>query len=944
MKGYTHKPDETGMSEGIKVQGMQENQQDVSVDEANQKLSDQAEEVAETQNQPTDETASTGHQETHRASDVANEPTLQVNEATSVDNEDINKTSDHLDGTDQKGAFVEENRLVDDHAEAIDEQEASSIEDSTQLSSQLSSANSATSSRMDDVAETPDSVYDLDPVADAPAQGWRFLPPSRSALLTGLAFWGVILLAAVLRFMWLDNKPLHHDESLHAYFSRQLLLNNIENWQSCWSALNSCYRYDPLTHGPFQFHATALVYKISQFLGVPDHGANGYTARIVAATLGTALVGLPYFLRHYLGKLGAWLACFLLAVSPSMVYFSRFTREDIYMAFFTLLLVVGTAEYMRTRKIGWFIAGVLGFVLSYATKEATFLTIAIFGSFFAVLAIWEIGGRWRFPFSFAQSNATQDHTNTEVESDTSSEAEGKNLDAMDNQPGESVVSRQDNAQANSLFARLLPRTMAPVLLLACLGVFGLVAKFFFDWLKGMATMITENPTAGESFIGQVKQVTILFVPWVGILLAVVVGILLYGEHVGIFPTTGRHGLAKRVDPKKQPLLDAIVTMPWTHWFFGFVVGWTVFTILFTALFTYLPNGIADGIWQGLYYWLAQQEVARGGQPWYYYLMLLPLYEVVGLLFGIVGIVYALYQPSRFRLFLIWWFFGNLAIYSWASEKMPWLMIHMTLPLVLLAAIGLRQIALTLWQGVRDLNLQERMRQQSQPSSPRRGNGVRIAGGLLGIVLAVFTLVISLQNMVQVSYVHPAGAQYEMMIYVQTTPHVEETMRKIEELDREYSGGQRTIPIGVMNGEMWPYVWYLRDYTAVCLGFQIGAQCQGVTPPVIIADPDRMADVQMTYGDQYNYQIYEMRAQWNQGYMPVPCNIQEDANCEPAQYGGVGPLPWLSYGNNPPTKGAFDPGLIVQNTWRWWWTRTPFGGLDTGYQFILALPKASGIVP
>ena len=137
----------------------------------------------------------------------------------------------------------------------------------------------------------------------------------------------------ILRFWGLGDKPLHHDESLHAYYSLQLM-HNLENWSSCFSPTVTCYQYNPLLHGPFQFHAIALVYKISQILGAPDNGVNTTTVRIAAATLGTVIVGLPFFLRDYLGKIGAWLACFLLAVSPSMVYFSRFAREDIYMACF----------------------------------------------------------------------------------------------------------------------------------------------------------------------------------------------------------------------------------------------------------------------------------------------------------------------------------------------------------------------------------------------------------------------------------------------------------------------------------------------------------------------------------------------------------------------------------------------------------------------------------
>src|SRR5581483_11353272 len=248
------------------------------------------------------------------------------------------------------------------------------------------------------------SEFSEDELPDEEIEGdERHLPPMRERVWTAISFWGVILLGAVLRFWGLGDKPLHHDESQHAYFSLQLM-HNMENWLACARVPGSCYHYDPVLHGPFQFHAIALVYKIAEILGVPGDGANNYTARIAAATLGTLIVALPYFLRDRLGTIGAWLACFLLATSPSLVYYSRFTREDIYMACFTLLLVFGVARYLRSRKARWLIVAALAFSLSYATKEATFLTVAIFGSFFGALLVWELGVRWQRPASSEESS------------------------------------------------------------------------------------------------------------------------------------------------------------------------------------------------------------------------------------------------------------------------------------------------------------------------------------------------------------------------------------------------------------------------------------------------------------------------------------------------------------------------------------------------------------
>ena len=59
-----------------------------------------------------------------------------------------------------------------------------------------------------------------------------------------------------------------------------------------------------------------------------------------------------------------------------------------------MLLVVSVARYMRSRKMRWLILASAAFTLSYATKEATFLTILTFGAFAAALIVWEIGSKF----------------------------------------------------------------------------------------------------------------------------------------------------------------------------------------------------------------------------------------------------------------------------------------------------------------------------------------------------------------------------------------------------------------------------------------------------------------------------------------------------------------------------------------------------------------------
>jgi uncharacterized protein (TIGR03663 family) len=758
-----------------------------------------------------------------------------------------------------------------------------------------------------DYASFPGNIPDD---ARPPRSRW----PTRQQLINWTPYWAVLLLAALLRFWNLGSKPLHHDESLHAYFSLQLL-HNLQNWAWCYGLDNApagytCYQYDPVLHGPFQFHAIALVYQISQWLGAPDNGVNTTTVRIAAALLGTLLVILPYFLRDYLGKFGAWLGCFLLAVSPSMVYFSRFAREDIYMACFTLLMVVATARYFRERKMRWIVLASAGFALSYATSEATFLTIAVFGSFLGGMIMWEIGSKIRLQLTVADREVS----------------------------------------------RLVPRTLAPVILGLYVVVAGIAAKILFSVLDRLSAYINANTSAANVDLANLEATTIRIIPWLGILLGLYVFSILLREMYGKLPVPGRRGLARLVD-RRQPVLDTILTMPWTHWFFALIVGWGIFLLLFTVVFTNIIGGIGDGIWKGIFYWIEQQNVARGGQPWYYYLLLIPLYEQIGVVFGIVGIVRCLLKPDRFRLFLVYWFLGDFVIYSWAGEKMPWLMIFMTMPMMLLAAIGIEPCALACYRYVK-----ERFFSGSAspvPASvdgpvtplpaPRRIPIGKPALGLFGVVMAFLLLLPTLHNMYEVSYVDPATGPLEMMIYVQTTYDVNTVMANIDAVNQKDFAGNHQMRIGVTSDATWPFAWYLRDYTNVCYNYPTACPTwQNAVPVVVSGGDDPYGDL-ATYSDSGKYlsHMYDMRTWWDEGYKMPPCPLGQpsSATCANPEDGtGVGPGLWLSYGDNPPPNAKFNLGLTVGRIWDWWWYRQPFGSTAGAYNMELFIQNGLGVKP
>ena len=99
------------------------------------------------------------------------------------------------------------------------------------------------------------------------------------------AYAALVVLGFGFRLWDLGARAMHHDESLHAYYSYQLLQGNG-------------YEHSPLLHGPFQFFGTALTFFLTG-------GANDFTARLLPALFGGALVVLPLAFRSRLGKGGA---------------------------------------------------------------------------------------------------------------------------------------------------------------------------------------------------------------------------------------------------------------------------------------------------------------------------------------------------------------------------------------------------------------------------------------------------------------------------------------------------------------------------------------------------------------------------------------------------------------------------------------------------------------
>jgi len=174
----------------------------------------------------------------------------------------------------------------------------------------------------------------------------------------------IVVAALLLSRLWaLDNRSYSHDESIHA-------------WESWKLVTGQRYVQDPVYHGPFLYHITALIYLL--------FGVNDTTARLGAALFAVAAVLLVWPLRRWLGRAGAFWAMLLLTLSPTMMFRGRFIRHDIFVIVPTMVMVNCFFRYVEDRQTKWLYIIAAALSLSFCAKANAFINGAIFGSFWVI--------------------------------------------------------------------------------------------------------------------------------------------------------------------------------------------------------------------------------------------------------------------------------------------------------------------------------------------------------------------------------------------------------------------------------------------------------------------------------------------------------------------------------------------------------------------------------
>ncbi|MFL2677608.1 MAG: flippase activity-associated protein Agl23 [Dehalococcoidia bacterium] len=492
---------------------------------------------------------------------------------------------------------------------------------------------------------------------------------------TNLAIILLVSFSFISRFIYLDIRAIHHDESLHGYYSWLL-------------SKGYGYIHNPLMHGPLNFHLNALSFLF--------FGDNDFTLRLAPALSGTFLVFTPFLFRDLIGKRSAFIISIFFLISPILIYYSRFARNDIFIALISVLLLNQIFNYVLKKNNNSklvIISILLGLI--FCIKEISFIIIFIFGSFSLI---------------YSNFNPLIKNKNT--------------------------LNKNFTDIFLILFLLSFPLSIPITSLIFDLVDINLVAPSGSIYQIGMP-------------VGNVANYISISLSLVALSISFIFGILKFKK----------------------------------FWLIYFSIFWIIF-IIFHSTFLTNPSGILTGYWQALGYWIAQQDVARGGQPWYYYFLVIFKFQIIAFIGFFIFIFYKKFKFSIFESFLVYWASLNLIIYFFTSEKMPWLTVNIIIPFLFIIGIFLNDFLFKIFKSkllvIFKLNI---------------------------LIIPIFIFIVTIINSIETNYVDPDNPN-EMIVYTQTSKFVHELS---SEIIYEIENNDINVLIDSSDGYTWPWAWYMRNH-------------------------------------------------------------------------------------------------------------------------------------
>jgi DNA-binding beta-propeller fold protein YncE/4-amino-4-deoxy-L-arabinose transferase-like glycosyltransferase len=678
----------------------------------------------------------------------------------------------------------------------------------------------------------------------------------------------ILILAVISRFYNVDLRVMSHDEVNHVVPSFDLFSGRG-------------YRHDPVTHGPMQFHLVALSYFLL--------GDNDFSSRLPSVLFSIATVVFVIFgFRRYLGKNGALIGGSLFLISPFLLYYGRYTRNESFVAFFGVVMIYAVLKYLEKGHKATLLLLTAVLSLHFCTKETSFIYAAQLLLFLAFVLVREaihersldpaVKNRfvWLMSIGMALIVAMVILAAWMAGITPQPLANHDTLDAAVAQP---MAQWEVLVLGGGLLGALAAGVFAIVSLVRELGWTKIRSYRSFDLLILVGTLV----------LPQLAAFPIKMIGW---------DPLDYSS-IGLVKTGGFLIVLMAI--------SAVIGMLWRPrtWLINAGLFYAIFIILYTTFFTN-GRGFFTGIVGSLGYWLSQQGVQRGSQPFYYFALIqLPIYEYLAAFGSLLALIFGV----RFNRFITWpgssqvideipssesagavltdveadrnqgegglendegkergplpilalvlfWSASALLAYSVAGEKMPWLTVHIALPLLLTAAWGFGYLVdSTPWKRIGNMrgavavlllpvfftSLAGVLGGLLGAAPPFRGNelaqleatntflmstGAAAASAygiyrllrdfkghdvlrLATVVFAAILAVLTARTSTFASYVNYDNAT-EFLVYAHASPAPKQVLSQVEEISRRTTGGLN-VQVAYDNDGLYPYWWYFRNY-------------------------------------------------------------------------------------------------------------------------------------
>lgn len=568
----------------------------------------------------------------------------------------------------------------------------------------------------------------------------------------------IVILGTALRFIYLTQRPLHHDEGVNGWFLANLFREGI-------------YKYDPANyHGPTLYYIALLFVEV--------FGLNTTAIRASVAIWGVFIVIASFWLRPYLGTTGTLLSAFFLAVSPGLLFISRYFIHETFFVFLSFAVLICILQYNRRQAAG------------------AIATISLAGMLFILLLV---------PLSrFAASISEDDIAGTVLQIAASLGSAGITYFiiryALSVDSGRPIYIALSAALIALMFAtkETAPITIAVMILAAaCIALREAIASAARQKQSPAALSVLaaaagsilalgiryKIPETATDFAKRTAELTgfqekaifeiifylfLIFFPPLSV-------IALYRYDLGRIGTADARNFLREIRTLlpggRKAFFIAAASL---------ALAVYIIVFFFSSLFTY-PKGIS-GFFEAYKIWAQTGSKDHTQNGFWAYAVWGIQSDGPIMIASLLGAVIAILKgTNRLALFVAFWSLGLFAAYTLIPYKTPWLALSFLLPMCLSAGYGLGQML------------------------ESKSRAIRIPGALFSAIAIVVTLV-QTRDLNFVRY----DDEDAPMVYAHTQREFDEMVARIEKFARA-SGKGNDAKIEIISPDYWPLVWYLRDY-------------------------------------------------------------------------------------------------------------------------------------